>query len=66
MQSSILDITHDLQTALSGAADQLNNTPSLTATELATVMGTRLLAEQPSVAQLEEAIREVTRCNQTV
>ena len=36
MQSSILDITHDLQTALSGAADQLTTTPSLTATELAT------------------------------
>ena len=60
MQSSILDITHDLQTALSGAADQLTTTPSLTATELATVMGTRLLAEQPTVAQLEEALRGVT------
>ena len=42
MQSSILDITHDLQTALSGAADQLTNTPSLTATELATLATQRM------------------------
>ena len=44
MQSSILDITHDLQTALSGAADQLSNTPSLTATELATQSAIKIVS----------------------
>ena len=63
MQSSILNLTHDQRSALDGIADQLNNLSKITeitATDLATVMGTRLLAEQPSVAQLEEALRGAT------
>ena len=54
----------DLTSLARNARDSLERAQrvqtSQPAIDIATVMGTRLLAEQPSIAQLEEALKEAT------
>ena len=60
MEPILSSLSNDARDSLQRVRHAHQPDPSLLATDLATVMGPRLLAEQPSVAELEEALKAVT------